>query len=70
MISPVKRKKTRRRIPIDVGSLYRKHERGDKRVNIMLLNDLLDREDGGEKVAWSKFSKSLIKPGRRVPPPQ
>jgi hypothetical protein len=70
MISPVKRKKTSRRIPIDVDSLYRKHERGDKRVNVMLLNDLLDREADGEKIAWSTFGKSLIKPGRRVPSPQ
>ena len=67
---PVKRKKTKRKLPINVGSLFRKHERGDKRIDIVRLIQLLDAWEDGENVPWRTIGPTLIKSGRRPPLPQ
>ena len=66
MKSPVKRKKTIKRCPINVDSLYRKWSRGDKRINWKLISKLLDRWEKGEDIPWRKLSHKFIKPGPRT----
>ena len=67
---PVKRKKTKKKLPINVGSLFRKFDRGDKRIDVRRLEKLLRRWLNGEKVPWRTLGPTLIKPGRRIPSPQ
>jgi hypothetical protein len=70
MNSPIQRKKTRRELPINVSSLCRKYDRGDKRIDINRLEELLEKWYLGEKIHWKTIGPTLIKPGRRIPLPQ
>jgi hypothetical protein len=63
MKSPPKRKKTRKQCPINVNSLYRRWERGDRRIDWPRIETLLDRWERGEKVPWRKLSHTFIKAG-------
>ena len=65
MKSPVKRKRTIQHLPINANSLFRKYERGDKRINIRKLNRLFDKWMKGEKVPWRSIGPTLIKKGPR-----
>lgn len=69
MKEPIKRKKRKgqRVCPIDVDSLYRHWEWGDKRIDWPRIAALLERWENGEKIPWRKLSHTFIKPGRRVP---
>jgi len=69
MKEPIQRKKRRgqRLCPIDVNSLYRHWDWGDKRIDWPRISALLERWNKGEKIPWRKLSHTFIKPGRRVP---
>lgn len=67
MKSPIRRKKTERRCPINVNSLCRRWERGDTRIDWPRIEKLLDAWYDGEKVPWRKLSKTFIKKGPRPP---
>ena len=69
MITPIKRKRTRRKIPINVDSLLRKWENGDNRINGYRIEDLLNRWYDGEKVNWRKLRPTFFKRGPRNPAP-
>ena len=70
MDAPIQRKKTRRKLPINVDSLYRKYDRGDRRIDVARLERLVEKWENGEKVQWRTIGPTLIRPGRRVPSPQ
>lgn len=63
MKSPPKRKKTRKQCPINVQSLYRRWDRGDRRIDWLRISTLLERWELGEKIPWKKLSHTFIKPG-------
>lgn len=63
MRSPNKRKRTEKHCPINVRSLFRRWERGDRRINWPKIETLLDRWERGEKIPWRKLSHTFIKKG-------
>ena len=65
MKSPFKRKKTRKKCPIHIESLYRHWERGDNRIDWHRIEKLYDAWQKGEKVPWKKLSHTFIKKLKR-----
>lgn len=65
MKSPFKRKKTKRKCPIHIESLYRHWDRGDNRIDWSRIEKLYDAWRKGEKVPWRKLSHTFVKKLKR-----
>lgn len=67
MNHPIKRKKTKKRCPINALGLLRRWRRGDNRINGPRIQKLLNKWNEGSEVDWLKIGPTLIKRARRVP---
>jgi len=65
MITPIKRKRSRKKIPINVDSLIRKWENGDPRIDGERIEYLLSEWYAGKKVNWRKLRSTFFKKGLR-----